>query len=98
MKVVLNTTSLLLPLKPKESAIEAASRPKPIKKKKCPACGKIFPLTKDYYSVDKSKSNGFKSPCKWCHRLKSKEYYNKTAKKVYQKKKITTSMEWNELG
>jgi len=84
-----------MPLIPNSAAIDAASKPK---MKKCPGCNKIFPLTKDFYSVDKSKSNGFKSSCKICHRLKSKAYYDKIARKVYNKKKVTTNMEWNELG
>jgi hypothetical protein len=98
MMVVSNITSIQMPLKPNKTAIEAASKPKPVKLKKCPGCHKMFPLTKEFFSVDKSKSSGFKSPCKWCHRKKSKAYYDKTARKVYQKKKVTTTMEWSELG
>lgn len=95
--VVSNITSIQMPLKPNKTAIEAASKPKPVKLKKCPVCHKIFPLTKEFFSVDKSKSSGFKSPCKKCHRLKSKIYYDKIVKSKNNKKKITTHMEWDIL-
>jgi len=66
--------------------------------KLCKSCGKTYPLSKEYYPIDKSKSNGFKSKCKWCHRGKSKDYYNRVLKKEKAIKKQTTPMEWTELN
>jgi len=85
-----------MPLTPKKTAIMAAQK-KTIKMKKCPDCKRDFPLTKDYYSIDKSKSNGFKSRCKWCHRTHNKNYYDKVVKKKNIVKKQTEPMEWAEL-
>jgi hypothetical protein len=84
-----------MPLIPTKAAIKA-SRPI-IKRKKCNVCKKEYPLTKNYFPIDKSKSNGFKSPCKWCHRAKNKSYYNDVIKKKNSDKKQTTKLEWGEL-
>jgi hypothetical protein len=86
-----------MPLTPKKAAINATKKSS-IKMKKCNVCKKEFPLTKEYFPIDKSKSSGFKSPCKWCHRKNSKTYYEHVVKPKNNVKKQTTTMEWDELG
>jgi hypothetical protein len=85
-----------MPLIPKKSATKVALK-KSIKKKKCSTCKTEYPLDEKYYPKDKSKSNGFKSDCKWCHRLKNKSYYNNIVKKKNSDKRQTTKLEWGEL-
>ena len=85
-----------MPLIPKKAAVIASAK-KSFKIKKCPVCGKEFPLTNEYYPADKHKSNGFKSLCKWCHRKKNKKYYDTVIKKKNVIKKQTEVMEWEEL-
>lgn len=86
-----------MPLKPKKTNTTKQNTTPNIKMKKCIVCKQEFPLTRDYYPIDKSKSSGFKSLCKWCHRNKSKTYYEHVIKPKNNIKKQTTKMEWMEL-
>lgn len=48
--------------------------------KECKSCKEVFPLTKDFWHVDKRLKDGFNNECKSCKREKAREYQERKRK------------------
>lgn len=56
-----------------------------IETKACTKCGSFFPITKEFFAVQKKTKSGLSTECRNCLRIRDKEYKQKNKAKLYKK-------------